>query len=251
MREAPEEFGASFLWWSVPANPYFPAEHHGKKCVIPLVVYVGDLARGQQLIQPLLSLGTPLVDLSGPIPWTVLQGMFDPFVPRRNLQYYWKSIYLNGLGDEAVDFLVERAAAIPSTYTYWVILPFGGAMSRVGAEDTALHGDHLQRGRVVSWIGRARAVGQQEALVPPVVRVPHRRVHADVGGDPGQDDVRNAADPEQQVQVGGVEGALARLVDDRLAVERGDLRDDLPARLAPDQDPPARAFVADARADRA
>ena len=29
------------------------------------------------------------------------------------------------------------AAAIPSTYTYWVILPFGGAMSRVGAEDTA------------------------------------------------------------------------------------------------------------------
>ena len=137
MREAPEEFGASFLWWSVPANPYFPAEHHGKKCVIPLVVYVGDLARGQQLIQPLLSLGTPLVDLSGPIPWTVLQGMFDPFVPRRNLQYYWKSIYLNGLGDEAVDFLVERAAAIPSTYTYWVILPFGGAMSRVGAEDTA------------------------------------------------------------------------------------------------------------------
>jgi FAD/FMN-containing dehydrogenase len=134
---APEEFGASFLWWSIPSNPYFPAEHHGKPCVIPLVVYNGDLAEGERLIQPLRALGTPLVDLSGPIPWTVLQSMFDPFVPKQGLQYYWKSIYLNGLGDDVVDFLAERAATIPSTYTYLVILPFGGATSRVGAGDTA------------------------------------------------------------------------------------------------------------------
>jgi FAD/FMN-containing dehydrogenase len=137
MREAPEEFGASFLWWSIPANPYFPAEHHGKPCVIPLVVYIGDLAEGERLSQPLRSLGTPLVDLSGPIPWTALQSMFDPFVPKRGLQYYWKSAYLTSLDDAVVDFLVERAATIPSTYTYWVILPFGGAMARVGAQDTA------------------------------------------------------------------------------------------------------------------
>jgi FAD/FMN-containing dehydrogenase len=137
MREAPEEFGASFLWWSIPANPYFPAEHQGKKCVIPLVVYIGDLATGQKLTQPLRDLGTPLVDLSGPIPWTAFQSMFDPFVPRQKLQYYWKSIYLNGLGDDVVDFLVERAATIPSKATYLVILPFGGASARVGAEDTA------------------------------------------------------------------------------------------------------------------
>jgi FAD binding domain-containing protein/berberine-like enzyme len=137
MAAAPEEFGASFLFWSIPANPYFPAEHHGKPCVIPLVVYNGDVAEGERLIQPLRSLGTPLVDLSGPIPWTALQGMFDPFVPKQALQYYWKSVYLNSLGDDVVDFLVERAATIPSTNTYLVILPFGGATTRVGADDTA------------------------------------------------------------------------------------------------------------------
>jgi FAD/FMN-containing dehydrogenase len=137
MRSAPEEFGASFLWWSIPANPYFPAEHHGKPCVIPLVVYVGDIEEGQRLSQPLRELGTPLVDLSGPIPWTVLQSMFDPFVPKQALQYYWKSTYLSGLDDGVVSYLVDRVSAIPSTYTYLVILPFGGAMSRVGATDTA------------------------------------------------------------------------------------------------------------------
>jgi FAD/FMN-containing dehydrogenase len=137
MRTAPEEFGASFLYWSIPANPYFPAEHHGKPCVIPLVVYVGDLEEGERLIQPLRNLGTPLVDLSGALPWTALQSMFDPFVPKRDLQYYWKSAYLTSLGDDVVDFLTQTAATIPSTYTYLVILPFGGAAGRVGAEDTA------------------------------------------------------------------------------------------------------------------
>jgi FAD/FMN-containing dehydrogenase len=137
MRQAPEEFGASFLWWSIPANPFFPAEHHGKPVVIPLVVYVGELDEGQRLSQPLRELGTPLVDLSGPIPWTALQSMFDPFVPKRGLQYYWKSTYLTSLDDSVADVLVESAATIPSTYTYLVILPFGGATARVGAEDTA------------------------------------------------------------------------------------------------------------------
>ncbi len=54
---------------------------------------------------------------------------------------------------------------------------------------------------------------------------------------------------QQQVEVGGVERALARLVDDELAVDRRDLGHDLPARLAPDEDAPARAGVADAGAD--
>src|SRR5690348_2160159 len=65
---APEEFGAALLFWSVPANPYFPAEHHGKATVIPVLVYTGSLEEGERLTQPLRSLGTPYCDLSGPYP---------------------------------------------------------------------------------------------------------------------------------------------------------------------------------------
>ena len=137
MTDAPEEFGAAFLFWTVPANPYFPTEHHGKAVVIPLVTYAGDLEEGARLIQPLRTLGEPLVDLSGPLPWVTLQGMFDPFVPKGGLRYYWKSIYLSGLGEDVIDHLVELAATIPSPNTYVVILPFGGAVSRVGDGDTA------------------------------------------------------------------------------------------------------------------
>jgi len=137
VREAPEEFGAAFLFWFVPANPFFPAEHHGKPIVIPLLVYSGDVEKGQQLVEPLRKIGSPLVDLSGPIPWTALQGMFDPFVPKKDLQYYWKNLYLDRIDDEVLDYLVEVGSTIPSKNTYLVFQAFGGAMSKVGAADTA------------------------------------------------------------------------------------------------------------------
>ena len=66
---------------------------------------------------------------------------------------------------------------------------------------------------MVGRVGRAGAVGQDQALVAAVVGLAHGGVHADVGGDAGQDQVGDAAGAQHQVEVGGVEGALARLVE--------------------------------------
>lgn len=137
MREAPAEFGAALLFWSLPANPYFPQQHHGKAAVIPVLVYVGDIAEGDRLTKPLRSIGAPLVDLSGPYPWTGLQAMFDPFVPKRALQYYWKNLYLKGDDDEVLDHLIEVAATVPSRHTYLVFQPLAGAIGCVAADATA------------------------------------------------------------------------------------------------------------------
>ena len=86
-----------------------------------------------------------------------------------------------------------------------------------------------------SWLpGSVAPVQSREdqALVAAVVGLAHRRVHADVGRDAGEDDVGDPARSQQEVEVGGVERALAGLVDDQLALDRGDLGHDLPARLA-------------------
>lgn len=137
IKTAPEEFGAALLFWSVPANPYFPEEHHGKLTVIPLLVYIGDLAKGEELTEPLRKMAQPYVDLSGRYPWTGLQAMFDPFVPTAGLRYYWKNAYLRSDDDEVLDFLAEIAATLPSTHTYLVLQPLGGALNKVGSADTA------------------------------------------------------------------------------------------------------------------
>ena len=136
-RSVPEEMGAALLFWSVPANRFFPAEHHGKPVVVPVFVYTGDPAAGETLLRPVRNWAKPLVDLSGPLPWTVLQSMFDPFVPKQAQRYYWKNLYINRDDDEVLDRLIEIAATTPSRYTYLVWQPLGGAMARVGDEETA------------------------------------------------------------------------------------------------------------------
>ena len=83
------------------------------------------------------------------------------------------------------------------------------------AEHAALHLDHVERGEMVLDLGRRAAIRQQQALVAAVVGVAHRGVHADVGGDAGEDDVADALRLQHQFEVGGEERALARLVDDR------------------------------------
>ncbi len=88
----------------------------------------------------------------------------------------------------------------------------------------------FKRGEVVVVVGGAGAVGEQQALVAAVVGVAHRRVHAHVGGDAGEHEVGDAVSPQQEIEVGGVERALARLVDHELAVDGRDLGHDLPAR---------------------
>jgi FAD/FMN-containing dehydrogenase len=138
MTDSPEEFGAIFQFGTVPAHPDFPMEHHGKAAVVPLVTYTGDLEEGARLIKPLRTLGKPLFDQSGPLPWLTLQRIFDPFAPKGGLRYYWKSAYLSGLGQDVIDHLVELASRIPSPDTSVIVLPFGGgAVSRVGDGDTA------------------------------------------------------------------------------------------------------------------
>src|SRR6185369_13214456 len=81
-----------------------------------------------------------------------------------------------------------------------------------------------------------------------VVAFAHGGVHADVGGDAGGHHVADAARTQDEFEVGGAEGTLARLVDDDLALDRRKFLDDFPARLAAHQDLAAGTFVADADA---
>ena len=84
--------------------------------LILAAVYAGDAAEGERVLQPLRELATPLLDLSGTMPYATLQGAFDPFFPKGWL-YYWKSLYLDRLDDEAMSAIIalrRRAAPHPT-----------------------------------------------------------------------------------------------------------------------------------------
>ena len=139
--DAPDEYTANFVFWSVPPHEMFPAELHGRAIVIPSGVHCGPVAEGAQFIQPLRELGEPLLDLSGPIPYIGVQQAFDPFfTTKRERLNYWKSLYLDTLDDDAIDRIVARALDRPNSWTLIPIRHMGGATARVPADATALGG---------------------------------------------------------------------------------------------------------------
>jgi hypothetical protein len=140
MKTAPEELSSSALFWTVPPVPDFPEAAQGKRALVIAAVYSGPAEEGTRVVQSLRELGTPLMDLSGPVPWTVVQAAFDPFLPKGERPYYFKSRYLKDLSSETIDALLPQAINPPTPYILIVLWHFGGAMTRMGADETAFMG---------------------------------------------------------------------------------------------------------------
>lgn len=138
MAEAPEDISSQCLIWSIPAHPNFPEELHGTPVVITAAVHSGALEDGERLIQPLRDLGEPVLDLSGPIPYTGVQTAFDPLFVKGERQNYWKSLYLDTLDDDAIGRIVARALDRPNPWALIALWHLGGAMNRVDPAETAL-----------------------------------------------------------------------------------------------------------------
>jgi hypothetical protein len=134
IKTVPEDFTPLAVFWSGP--PGFPDVVVGKPVVIIAGVYAGPIEEGERVAKPFRELATPLLDLSGPAPFTAVQSSFDPFFPKGLLQY-WKSTYLEELSDELLDTLCKLAANRPSSLTTMDIWPMAGAAARVGPEETA------------------------------------------------------------------------------------------------------------------
>jgi hypothetical protein len=122
--------------WSLPVIPELPEHLRGRAYVGLDGMYTGDPAEGERLTRPLRELATPLLDTSGTVAYLDKQRSLDPFFPA-GLRYYWKALYLDGLADSAIDTTVEWSLNRPSERSLVVIRHGGGAIARVGAEETA------------------------------------------------------------------------------------------------------------------
>jgi FAD/FMN-containing dehydrogenase len=136
--EAPEGLGWAVASVTAPPEPFVPEEWQGRRVIGVAGQFVGDLEEAERLLKPIRDL-KPLVDLWQPMPYLMVQTLLDPANPygRRN---YWRAFNLSDVDEDTIDLFSERAAAIPSPFTALVMLNMGGAVSRVGENDTALSG---------------------------------------------------------------------------------------------------------------
>jgi len=133
---APDELTTIFELSVAPPLPFLPEEVHGKPVVMVGACYAGSPDEGAEVVRPLKQYGRPIVDLLEPKPYTALQSMFDPLVPH-GWHRYWKAVEVPPLTDDAIDTLVEHSSAPTSPKSYTIVFQLGGALARVGEDETA------------------------------------------------------------------------------------------------------------------
>jgi hypothetical protein len=77
-----------------------------------------------------------VADLLGPMPYTFIQSLLDPLWPK-GINAYFKGTHLAGLSDGTIDSLVELHQAAPGPQCEIHVHQMGGAVARVGADETA------------------------------------------------------------------------------------------------------------------
>jgi FAD/FMN-containing dehydrogenase len=133
----PDEVTSVIVTITFPELPGMPPVLYDRQCAFVASVYSGDLEEGLRALQPVRELGTPLFDMSGPMPYTAVQTAFDPLFPRNTLRAYWKSAYLDKLSDAAIDTIVDRAQHRPAPRVLVNTFHMGGAINAVGPTETA------------------------------------------------------------------------------------------------------------------
>jgi FAD/FMN-containing dehydrogenase len=135
IKTAPDELNGFFAFLTVPPGPPFPEPLHLKKMCGIVWAYAGPLGKAEEIFKPIRAFKKSALDLVGPIPYPVLQSMFDGlYTP--GLQWYWRADFVKELSDEAIAQHLRFANALPSMHSTMHLYPINGAASRIGKNDT-------------------------------------------------------------------------------------------------------------------
>jgi FAD/FMN-containing dehydrogenase len=134
--DAPDEVGCYALAVNVPPVDPFPAEAHGTTAVAIVAGHAGPVEEGERVLRPLCEFGTPLLGGVQEMDYAVLQQTFDVANPAGK-RYFWKSAYLSGMPDEAIETFISHADPLPGAYSAAYFETVGGAVGRVDPAATA------------------------------------------------------------------------------------------------------------------
>ena len=136
VKSAPEELNVWAVLRKAPPLPFLPGAVHGKEVVVLVPFYIGDVAQGRKLIEPLLRFGSPHGEHIGAQPYTQWQKAFDPLLTP-GARNYWKSHNFTELGDGALNSISEFAGKLPSPQCEIFIGLIAGAANRVSPDAMA------------------------------------------------------------------------------------------------------------------
>ena len=204
----PDRLTTAAVFLTAPPMPFIPPEHQGRKMIAIAACHTGEPFRATADLRPLKEQVRPAVDLMGPIPYAHLQSMFDEGAPA-GVRAYWKTEYLSGLTESAIEALAGAAEAMPAGMAQLHLHQLGGAAARVSPESSAfghrdapfavnvvgLWPEPALDGEHVSWV--RSAIG---ALSPLATG----GVYLNFSGDEGAERVKAAFDEGTYGRLAGI-----------------------------------------------
>lgn len=136
MADAPDEL----LWTSFirkgPVRPWMTTELEGTPGVMSVIEWSGSTEDGLRILGELQARLQPPAGSIDVVPFGIIQRAGDDDFGA-GLMTYVKATFGNELSPALIDVLVERGRLLQSPLTQVELLSMGGAISRVGVDDTA------------------------------------------------------------------------------------------------------------------
>jgi len=127
-----------------PPEPFVPEEHHLRLGFALVIVGFGPEESHRGVVDGVRNALTPLFEMVTPMPYTVLQQMFDE-ANAWGVHAYEKSLYLETLTDDAIDVIVARVAGMVSPMSVVHFYVLSGAYCTADDASTAFSGGRSPR----------------------------------------------------------------------------------------------------------
>jgi FAD/FMN-containing dehydrogenase len=124
-----------FAFHKVPPAPPFPEELHLREVCMVVWCIVGSDEEAEELMAPMLAVGTPLLHGAARVPLAGLNSAFDGIYGPGD-QWYWRADFVDEIPDEAIALNEEWNAKLPSWKSGSHIYPIDGAAHDVGSDET-------------------------------------------------------------------------------------------------------------------
>jgi FAD/FMN-containing dehydrogenase len=146
---APEELGMFPAFQIAPPLPFISEADHGKTFCILVCCWVGRADSADKVLTPIRKVAPIVAEMVAPMPYPVLNSMFDPLLPA-GLQHYWKADFASELTDGAIKAHLEYGPKVPVVNSTMHIYPINGACNRVAADATAFAYRHAKFATVIA-----------------------------------------------------------------------------------------------------
>jgi FAD/FMN-containing dehydrogenase len=137
--DAPDALVAGAAIVTARPSPMLPEAFHGRTVVFVSYTYADDVDEGKRLLPRLRAGGEPIAEFVEVLPYVQLQRVADE-AQRHGLRQYARSHFIRSTPDALIEALLARGGQDPAVAANGSLGQLGGAVSRVGPDDSAFSG---------------------------------------------------------------------------------------------------------------